>query len=168
MSFSITDPPSHQSENTWFTPRLITDKLGLFDLDPCTVSYRPFSIAKENIERDLGKCGLSVSWQEKRCFINPPYGKEISPFIDKFIHEKPLGFMLIFARTGSENLQRLIKEGCYLYLFRKRVHFIQKDGLKKTNAGTDSCLVFWHESEKKYLNDIEGVLIQKALGGANE
>lgn len=159
MSFSATDPSNHQSENTWFTPRSVVEKLGVFDLDPCTVSFRPFDIAIEHIERDLGECGLSINWKNKRCFINPPYGKEITPFIEKFIEEKPSGFMLIFSRMGSEGVQKLIKNGAYVFCLRKRITFIQKQGIKKTNAGTDSCLVFWNKDEIRFLSEIDGILI---------
>lgn len=34
-SFISTDPNTHQSENTWFTPKVFIDALGSFDLDPC-------------------------------------------------------------------------------------------------------------------------------------
>ena len=135
MSFTSTEPCSHQGENTWFTPPSIVDHLGEFDLDPCTVSYRPFNVARVHIERDRGNCGLKVDWRRLRCFINPPYGNELTPFIDKFINERPRGFMLIFARMGSKGIQKLLKEGAYVYCLRKRIHFMQKDGIKKTNAG---------------------------------
>lgn len=158
MSFTSTEPASHESENTWFTPRELIDQLGEFDLDPCTVSFRPFDIAKNHIERDTGGCGLSVPWTG-RVFINPPYGKEIPPFIDKFIKEKPSGYMLIFARMGSDGIQKLIKSGAYLFCLRKRIYFIQKDFIKKTNAGTDSVLVFWNKEELAFLNKIDGVLV---------
>lgn len=45
MSFVSTDPQSHNSENTWFTP-IEFSKIHPFDLDPCTVSYRPHDMAK--------------------------------------------------------------------------------------------------------------------------
>jgi hypothetical protein len=32
MTFTATDPSSHQSENIWFTPKYIIEKLGGFDL----------------------------------------------------------------------------------------------------------------------------------------
>lgn len=54
MTFISTDPQNHQGENTWFTPKEIIEALGPFDLDPCTVSFRPFDTAKNHIERDMG------------------------------------------------------------------------------------------------------------------
>jgi len=148
-NFISTDPSSHNSENTWFTPKKILSGIeGSFDLDPCTVSYRPFDIARINIEHDKGQDGLSIDWKEAgRIFCNPPYGEALVPFVDKFIAEKPSGFFLIFARMGSEPVQKLIEAGAYFFFLRKRIVFISKEGKKGSNAGTDSMLVFFDERE---------------------
>lgn len=53
-SFIATDPSNHQSENTWFTPKEFIDNLGPFDLDPCTMSFRPYNTASRHIEFDMG------------------------------------------------------------------------------------------------------------------
>lgn len=159
MSFTNTEPQSHQGENTWFTPKQYIDALGPFDLDPCTVSFRPFDTAKVHIERDLGGCGLATPW-EGDVWLNPPYGKEIGPFIDKFIEHKK-GIMLIFARMGSEPVQKLIKSGAMMFCLRRRVYFIQKDGLKATNAGTDSMLVFFDEKYIEKCMAMDGVFVKK-------
>lgn len=158
MGFTNTEPQNHQSENTWFTPKALIDALGPFDLDPCTVSYRPFDTAKAHIEFDHGTDGLAVSWWGD-VWLNPPYGKQILPFIEKFIQHRK-GIMLIFARMGSEGVQRLVKEGAYVYCLRKRIHFLNKEGKKVTNAGTDSILVFFDE---KYLDRclaFDGVMVR--------
>lgn len=158
MSFTATDPQNHESENTWFTPENLIKTLGPFELDPCTMSTRPFNTARNHFEHDRGQDGIELPWSGD-VWLNPPYGKKILPFIDKFIaHQK--GIMLIFARMGSEGVQRLIKSGAYVYCLRKRVLFIQKNGLKVTNAGTDSILVFY---DKKYLEkclSMEGVMVR--------
>lgn len=163
MSFTVADPPSHQSENTWFTPKVFIENLGPFDLDPCTVSYRPFDTAKHHVEHDKGECGLNKNWGGGEVWLNPPYGKEIAPFIDKFIEHKN-GIMLIFARMGSEGIQKLLKAGAYMYCLRRRVYFVQKEGLKATNAGTDSVLVFFDRKYIERCKAFEGVLIK----GENE
>lgn len=158
MTFTITEPANHQSENTWFTPKSIIEKLGSFDLDPCTSIHRPFDIGKDSICYDAGQNGLTIPWQG-RVFVNPPYGKEIGPFIEKFsIHRD--GLMLIFARMGSVYIQELLKSGAFIYCLRKRIHFLEKNGIKKTNAGTDSCFVFYNYEEYQYCKSFEGILIR--------
>lgn len=164
MSFTSTDPQNHQGENTWFTPRRFIAILGPFDLDPCTVSFRPFDTAHRHIERDKGGCGLSFIWSGD-VWLNPPYGRELMPFIDKFIAHRQ-GVMLIFARMGSEGVQKLLSAGANAYCLRQRVHFIHKDGVKKTNAGTDSMLVFFDEKYRAKVKTFEGVLICSDQSGA--
>jgi hypothetical protein len=159
MSFTITDPPSGQGENTWFTPKIYIDALGPFDLDPCTVSYAPFATAKTVFNHDLGECGIAKNWHGD-VWLNPPYGREIGPFIDKFICHK-LGCMLVFARMDSRWLQKLLRSGAYVFCLRKRIKFISKALNGDTNAGTGSCLVFFDEKYIARANLFEGVLIKK-------
>lgn len=161
MSFTYTEPQNHNSENTWFTPKHIINVFPIFDLDPCTVSYRPFDTAKIHFEYDKGDCGIRNDWLGD-VWLNPPYGDAINPFIDKFIAHKK-GVMLIFSRTGSKGFQKLIENNANIFLLRKRIHFIHKDGLKKTNAGTDSCLVFFDLKYAKFIlnSDLKGVFTTK-------
>lgn len=159
MSFTNADPQNHQSENTWFTPVEFIDKLGPFDLDPCTTSYRPFNTANVHIEHDKGGCGIYSDWAGD-VWLNPPYGKQIMPFIDKFLAHRQ-GVMLIFARMGSEGVQKIIKSNAYIYCLRKRIYFVNKEGKELTNAGTDSLLVFF---DNKYIEKVEqfpGAMIRK-------
>lgn len=158
MAFTNTEPQNHQGENTWFTPRHLIDVLGPFDLDPCTMSFRPFNTAKKHVCFDRGIDGLKVKWFGD-VWLNPPYGKELTPFVKKFIKHRH-GVMLIFARMGSENVQLLLESGAYAFCLRKRIYFIQKDGMKSTNAGTDSILVFFDKKWKTKLSKIEGILIK--------
>lgn len=159
-NFAQADPSNHQGENTWFTPWEFIRKLGPFDLDPCTVSFRPFETAEASINHDLGFCGIETEWHGD-VWLNPPYGKQIMPFIDKFLtHRK--GVMLIFARMGSEGVQKIIKSGAYIYCLRKRVAFIDREQKNDSNAGTDSLLIFFDD---KYIqrveNGFQGSLMRK-------
>lgn len=157
MAFTNTEPQNHQGENTWFTPKHLIDLLGPFDLDPCTVSYRPFPTAKRHVNYDRGVDGLKVKWFGD-VWLNPPYGKQIQPFIKKFIRHRQ-GVMLIFARMGNVDVQHLLDSGAYAYCLRKRIYFIQKDGEKSTNAGTDSMLVFYDRKWKDKVSKLDGILI---------
>ena len=156
-SFISTD--SNNGDNTWFTPLEIIDKLGRFDLDPCSMSFRPFTIAERTIEHDKGECGLSIPWTG-RLFINPPYGREMEAFVDKFIKEKPAGVMLIFARMGNKSVQKLIQHGAYFLMLRKRIKFISRDGVQRHPAGADSCIISWNREELEAIN-LDGVIISE-------
>lgn len=159
--FVGSDPSSHNSENTWFTPKIFFELLGPFDLDPCTMSFAPFKTATISVCRDLGQCGLEYNW-EGRVWLNPPYGKEITPFLDKFkAHKK--GICLIFARMGSEQIQNLLNHGAYLYCLRNRIAFINKEGISSTNAGCDSCFIFYDADEIINVTKFKGVLLRKCI-----
>lgn len=158
MTFVSTDPQNHQSENTWFTPHELIRGIGDFDLDPCTMSFRPFDTAKIHFEFDKGICGLSKKW-DGDVWLNPPYGREMTPFIEKFCqHQK--GVMLIFARMGSRNIQYLVKQGAVFFFLRKRIKFIKRDWTVDTNAGTDSALVFFDKKWVENITKLEGVLMR--------
>lgn len=75
-------------------------------------------------------------------WMNPPYGKEIEPFIEKFkTHAN--GIALVFARMGTPWMQSWLASGGGIYFLRKRVRFVNKHGfIAKANPGTDSCLLF--------------------------
>ena len=143
MSFVSTDPHLHQGENTWFTPQEIIERLRFFDMDVCTVSYRPFDVADFHIEHDKGMDSLDM---ERKGFVwmNPPYGKEINPFIEKFKKHNN-GIALVFARMGTPWMQDWVMSGGDIFFLRKRIAFISKEGKKATNAGADSCLLFCGE-----------------------
>jgi len=64
-----------------------------FNFDPC-----PFN---ENYHGPLFSFdGLNVSWEGKRVFCNPPYGKAITKFMMKAI-EAELAVYLVPARTDT-------------------------------------------------------------------
>lgn len=165
MSFVSTDPHTHQGENIWFTPPELINKLGfLFDMDVCTVSYRPFDIARTNIEYDKGECGLSTHWHGL-VWMNPPYGKEIEPFINKFKNHSD-GIALVFARMGTPWMQDWVKSGNGIFFLRKRIAFISKDGKKGSNAGADSCFLYRGKLASEIIENsgIEGVFNKQSEG----
>ena len=68
--------------DVWATPQDFFDKLNTefnFTLDPCCNSENAkcpkFFTEKEN--------GLLQSWDNESVFMNPPYGKEISKWVQK-------------------------------------------------------------------------------------
>ena len=66
---------SHQSikmqKDEWLTPPDLLEKLGTFDLDPCSPIVRPWDTAKHHYT--IHDDGLSQTWFG-RVWCNPPYG----------------------------------------------------------------------------------------------
>ena len=70
------------------TPKEL-DKEFQFDFDPCPLNPTP--------EFD----GLKVSWQNKRVYCNPPYGRGIGDWLNKGI-EADLAVFLLPSRTDTK------------------------------------------------------------------
>jgi len=158
-SFTKTDPQSHQGDNTWFTPREIIDRLEPFDVDVCTVSWRPYDTAKRHIEHDKGQDALEVEW-DGFVWMNPPYGKEIDPFIEKFL-EHGDGIGLVFARMGTKWMHEFLSQGDAVFFLRKRIKFINRNMEVSSNAGCDSCLLLMGEKAIRCVKNcgLDGKLI---------
>jgi DNA N-6-adenine-methyltransferase (Dam) len=123
----------------WFTPRHIVDRLGIFNLDPCTSANRPFDTALHHFTKD--EDGLTQRWFG-RVWLNPPYDSRVGVWLQKLAAHGD-GIALVFARTDTEWFQRIVfEQACAVHFLRRRVFFLKSDG--STNgysAGAPSCLI---------------------------
>jgi hypothetical protein len=134
---------SHQSakmmKDEWLTPPHILEKLGPFDLDPCSPIQRPWPTAKTHftIEDD----GLSKKWIG-RVWCNPPYGLIAASWLNK-LAEHGNGIALIFARTETKMFFEQVWKKAYGLLFLEgRLYFHHVSGeVASANAGAPSVLV---------------------------
>ena len=72
--------------NEWETPQDFYEKLNRtysFTLDPCSTK----STAKCDKFFTVDDDGLDQDWSGHRVFMNPPYGREISKWVEKAFHE---------------------------------------------------------------------------------
>lgn len=158
LSFFSCDSTTHEGlTNTWFTPPEIIATLGVFDLDPCTQTFRPYNTANNHICEDSGECGLSVNWSG-RVWLNPPYGKGISKWLNK-LAEHGNGIALVFSRTETEWAQNIIKKADAVNFLKGRIAFIRKDGIASTNAGTGSMLLAFGKENVEAIKKLPGVII---------
>lgn len=133
---------SHQSHgggtDEWLTPPSLIDKLGPFDLDPCSPINRPWPTAAEHYT--LADDGLRQPWHGY-VWLNPPYAQA-----DKWmarLAEHGDGIALLFARTETALWHAHIWPHTSGVLFLKgRLHFHLPDGTRaKANAGAPSALI---------------------------
>ncbi len=92
----------------WYTPEHIVERavraLGSIDLDPCAEEGKGVPAAEHFTEVEDG---LSREWRG-RVFLNPPYGKEIQPWIEKLVAEyraagrTTAAIALLPARTDTQ------------------------------------------------------------------
>jgi phage N-6-adenine-methyltransferase len=99
----------HFSSGTaeWRTPyeiiRRVVETLGRIDLDPCAEEGKGVPAAEHFTKEDDG---LSRAWAG-RVFMNPPYCREIGPWVEKLLEECAAGrvseaLALVPARTDTE------------------------------------------------------------------
>lgn len=110
----------------WATPQYVFDALNNefgFTLDPCATienaKCSKFFTKQEN--------GLLQSWKGERVFCNPPYGKEISKWVEKCDHEIRNGceliVLLIPARTDTKYFHDYIYQKHDIRFIKGRLHF---------------------------------------------
>lgn len=130
-----------RSENTkveWLTPPTLVQKLGIFDLDPCSPINPPFVHAKANytIEDD----GLKLEWFG-RVYLNPPYGKGMDLWMEK-LKKHGNGIALIFARTETKCFFEHIWNDADAILFVKgRIKFFHVSGVQGGTPGAPSVFI---------------------------
>lgn len=122
------------SSNTseWGTPKLFFEKLNKefdFTLDPCATKDNHKCSKYFIKEQD----GLKQNWRGQRVYCNPPYGKEISKWVEKAYLENQKGVfvvMLLPARTDTRWFHD--------YIYKKHeIRFIK--GRLKFNDGNQSA-----------------------------
>ncbi len=151
--------------HNWMTPPELFEQLHKymnFELDPCA--------EKDN----LGLCfydkkmnGLSRSWKDMVCFVNPPYGAEQKKWIQKALEEKrSVSVFLIPARVDTKIWQDVIfKKASKICFLKGRVKFVDPETNKKTNSSPfPSALVLFNANffvKKSFVKACEkmGVII---------
>ncbi len=130
-----------RSKNTkveWLTPPDLVEKLGKFDLDPCSPINPPFIHAETNytIEDD----GLEKEWFG-RVFLNPPYGKYLQVWLEK-LKNHGNGIAVMFARTETRCFFENVWYSADALLFVKgRIKFYHVSGEQGGTPGSPSVFV---------------------------
>ena len=154
---------SHQSikmqKDEWLTPPDLLEKLGTFDLDPCSPIVRPWDTAKHHYT--IHDDGLSQTWFG-RVWCNPPYGLKAEKWLHK-LSTHGNGIALIFARTETRMFFREVWNKADALLFLEgRLFFHHVTGeVAKANAGAPSVLVAYGRNNVDALKNsgIKGKLI---------
>jgi len=115
---------------------------GEIDLDPCSNSLETPNVqARQHFTKELD--GLSQFWQGK-VYVNPPYGREISKWVDKAISEYQSKrsseiYILLPSRTDTKWHKSLDKYSrCYL---TGRLKF--KNPANQNNAAPFPSVLFY-------------------------
>ena len=106
----------------WSTPQDVFDELNKefhFTLDPCS-THENAKCKKHYTKVDDG---LSQNWDGEVVFMNPPYGREISKWIDKAVLSKATVVMLIPSRTDTRWFHDHLYQNCELRFLKGRLKF---------------------------------------------
>lgn len=126
----------------WATPQALFDGLnvryGPFDLDVCASAGNAKVAQFFTAEQD----GLKQSWADSFCWMNPPYGREISKWVKKAYEEAQLGAVVVCllpARTDTAWFHNYCTKGDIEFI-RGRIKF----GGHKNAAPFPSMIVVFH------------------------
>lgn len=151
-------PPNHTSgahtSDDWITPLDLIERLGLFDLDPCSSRTQPWPCANTRWTEDDD--GLSREWFGQ-VWLNPPYGRSTATWMEK-LAKHGNGVALIFARTETQMFFNHVwpKASTILFL-RGRLTFYRPDGtIAPHNSGGPSVLVGYGTSSLLRLEALSG------------
>lgn len=147
-------------EKTWLTPKSLIDALGAFDTDPATPKDMPWRTAARmlTIEDD----GTKAPWVG-RVWLNPPYGKEAWPFLERMAHYQGGGIALIFVRTDARPWHDWIFPFAHsVFFLRGRVRFCRKDGTPGDSATMPSALVAYSAADTEAIerSGLRGTLVK--------
>jgi len=147
-------------QKTWLTPPSIINALGKFDTDPCVPDNMPWKTAETMFTKKID--GLKQEWNG-RVWLNPPYGRESYPFLEKMAKHKN-GIALLFGRTDTEAWHKWIFPNCHSVMFMKgRIRFCHQDGTPADAANAPSCLVSYTKEDTDALvkSGIPGFIMEK-------
>lgn len=137
------------STDEWYTPPYIFERLGSFDLDPCSPMKPLWEIGKTNYTQVDD--GLSKPWTG-RVWLNPPYSR---PLIDHFVFklaEHGNGIALLFNRCDSKLFHDVIfKKADGILFLRGRIKFYMADGTQGGTPGCGSVLIAFGEENARIL-----------------
>jgi len=132
-------------KQNWATPPELFEELHRefnFDIDVCAEEWNA-KLPRFWTEED--NC-LFRSWKGLRCFMNPPYGREIKLFIEKAsTSDAELVVALLPARTDTQYFHKFIYGRAEIRFIKGRVAFHTEDGPGKS-APFPSMIVIWRNN----------------------
>ena len=126
----------------WETPLYVFNVLNVefdFQVDVCATSEN--AKCKIFFNKDID--GLKQEWSPFRCWMNPPYGKNISKWMNKAYSESQRGALvvcLIPARTDTKWWHEWVMKAAEVRFISGRISF----GDKKQSAPFPSCVVIFY------------------------
>lgn len=128
--------------NEWGTPQKLFDELDqefCFTLDPCSTHENAKCKKHYTLEED----GLLQDWSGEVVFCNPPYGREISKWVEKAATSNATTVMLIPARTDTKYFHDYIYGKAEIRFLRGRLKFEKEKDVPGDSAPFPSMIVIF-------------------------
>ena len=139
----VTNAFQTSNKNNWGTPQELFDSLDkefCFTLDPCSDNINH----KCEKHYTLNENGLTKSWDNEIVFMNPPYGKEISKWVEKANNSKGIIVGLLPARTDTKWFHNYVYGKAELRFIKGRIRFIDAVTGKQGGSPTfPSVIAIW-------------------------
>jgi len=131
------------------TPKWIIDRLGLFDLDPCAATVRPWDCAARNVVE--AEDGLSVEWSGM-VWLNPPFDRyQVARWLAR-LADHGQGIALIHARTETDWFAPIWERASAILFLDQRIKFWRPDGTEQAaNSGAPVVLAAFGEEARARL-----------------
>lgn len=124
--------------DSWCTPKKITRRLPLVDLDPCS-NPRSTVRARTKLMLENGDNGLLYSWRGLSVFVNPPYS-DVLPWALKTVEAESFCF-LVNVDPSTEWWRVITAWGNNLLFFRRRLRFGPPPGVESSSNDRSQCLI---------------------------
>ena len=122
----------------WSTPQDFFDRINLeFDLQVDVCATKENTKCKVFFSKE--KDGLKCDWSKYRCWLNPPYGREISAWVKKASESNTLVVGLLPARTDTRWFWDYVQGKAEIRFIRGRLKF----GGCKNSAPFPSLIAIW-------------------------
>lgn len=144
-------PSVHFSSETveWYTPPEVFEPLHeefKFTLDVCAADLRCAKLIHYFSPSDNG---LLQTWAPQRCWMNPPYAREIKHWVKKAAESGTLVVGLLPARTDTAWWHDWVMGRAEVRFMRGRVKFMKPNGTRASSAPFPTAIVVWRPPERR-------------------
>jgi phage N-6-adenine-methyltransferase len=139
----MTDGMYSSNTDQWATPQDFFDEINKefnLELDVCADHYNH----KCDIYFTKHDNGLTQNWYKRRCWMNPPYGREIGKWVKKASESNTLVVCLLPARTDTKWFHDYIYNKAEIRFIKGRLKF----GYSKNSAPFPSMIVIFKGGNK--------------------
>ena len=134
----INDGMFTSTTDQWATPRDFFDKVNKeFDLEVDVCADEQNAKLKTFFSKEID--GLAQNWGGRRCWCNPPYGRQIGDWVKKAHDSNTLVVMLLPARTDTKWFHEYIYNNAEIRFIKGRLKF----GDSKNSAPFPSMIVIF-------------------------